>query len=1753
MIGRCRRSLFVGVLLLSGSITQTGTVAAPMPLSATNQVPGQILASLGRKTLQGHVPAVTASLASNGRVSATQHLTLAIGLPLRNQGDLNDFLQQVCDPASPKYRHYLTPEQFAEKFGPTEQNYQSVTAFAVKNGLAVTGTFSNRTLLVVDGSIADIEKTFAVKMLAYQHPKENRTFYAPDVEPSVDGALPVLHVSGLNNYRLPHSKNVRTGRAKNVASKGGSGPWGNYMGYDFRAAYAPGVALDGTGQMVGLVEFEGYYSTDITAYENAAGLPHVALTNVFLNGYNGQPGPDTTEASLDIEMAVSMAPGLSKVIVYIGAGEDTPAVNNILFTRMATDNLAKQLSCSWDLETDANTDQIFQQFASQGQSFFDASGDDGAYVGAIPTPDDNRYITIVGGTMLTTGASGAWASETTWNWDTDPPSASAGGVSTTYFIPSWQQGISMIANQGSTVMRNIPDVSMPADNVFVIANNGESIVYEGGTSCASPLWAGFIALVNQQAAANGLQPIGFLNPAIYAIGKGAKYASCLHDITTGKNITPESGSKYSAVTGYDLCTGWGTPRGKALIDALAPPVPTLNVGSVAPSTGVTNDTFIYSVNYVDGSGGAPLSTDVCIDGNTNSMQLETGSAADGTYAFATNGLALGSHNYQFKFQAAGGNYLSLPSGSGTSNGPTVMLRVAQPTFSPSDGTDGIYPASVTLSCATTNADIRYTTNGTIPTVSSLLYAGPLTITGRVLITCMAFETGMLPSVTNSLYYDFPVLSVSSASNNYGRVQVGAVADFAFTVQNTGGGILVGSAGGLSDPFQFVSGTNYSLSASQTQVITVAYSPSAVVTNSENISFSGGNGAVCPVTGIGYIPPLIVVTPTNLDFGTELVNCTNGGTLSFNVQNVGGMTLSGTSTVSAPFTVVTGATYNLAAGQSNNVSIRYVPTSNGRQIRNVVFTGGGGATCSVSGATIGVLTIKSIDPDVAPLPGVYSNVYGNVVTNTASSTAVIGATQHVCRGWTMIGNAPTAGTTNGFVMAQTNNATLAWSWLTNFWLDTETSGDGTVNVAGNWFAGGSSITVKATPSSHWHLSGWSGDTNGATISGTNITVKMTQGRTITAIFAIDEKTLKVNSQWGAPSPAAGVYTNAYGSILSNSVLALDAIGGTQVTCRGWAMTGNIPASGATNNFEMTQTNNATLNWLWNTNFLLTTQASGSGTVDVVGGWYNVGSNVTIHASPFGTSRFFGWAGDTAGSTIRGTNITVKMTSAKSVTANFGLYLNVQALGLNNSTQKINIAVTPNDYSNKAAGTTPFARCYAEQSVVSLAAPSVLHGGWKFTGWTGVDSQAGTNATLSLLSNTVVRALYDPAPIVTITNPTSHSLYATTSQVLTIMGKASNPVCAIDHVVFSNNRSSGGTCIGTTNWSCNNGITLYSGTNIITVTAFDACSNAASAKLAVTYLSKYQNLQNLELLEGAVVRQIAMADNLVPGTTNTVQWQVEACEPVLSALRIRLPAGGSVTNIVLNGVLTGSPTNVAAAIGDWQSKVYSFEADWITPNVSTGTCRIRFLTARQDGYAYVNANIPDGTDVRPYGLDGKEIARDIVGGGTTPDIQNETLIKVSPTFETLSQALYRRGCVAQDIQITNNLTPGSVVICVWSILTYPNPRSRLNVNLPSGSNFVGIGTLKATSNTWWRMPSSGTLVEYNASLINDSLAKVGSYYSLKQYYYQYAWTVPDDTGTCAIVFEVVPSSSLTNWVGAILPENADGTNVTDGVRLQRQIGQ
>jgi subtilase family serine protease len=599
------------------------------------------------QVLNGHIPRAVTDLLLQpiGRLPGSTNLYLVIGLPLRNTGALTNLLEQLYNPSSPQYHHWLTPNQFAQLFGPTEQDYQAVITYAETNGLTVTGTHSDRTLVDVNGAVADIEKTLHVTMQVYQHPTEARTFYAPDVEPSIDLSVPLSHISGLNNFIVPHPGGAKGTPSDKEVSAGlgtGSGPGNAYWGNDYRAAYVPGVSLTGSGQVVGLLELDGYYTNDITAYKTQAGLPNVTVTNVLVEGFSGTPDTDANwvgEVSLDIEMAISMAPGLSKVVVYESANCCYYWVD--ILKRMQEDNVAKQLSCSWLFDyDDPNAEPIYQEFQTQGQSFFQCSGDYLAFYKGVPQWTDDANVTLVGGTMLTTsGAGGSWTAETTWS-NGNGVNGSGGGISASYLgnvsIPSWQQGLSTNLNLGSTTMRNVPDVSMIAYDAWVISDNGSSNWW-WGTSIAAPMWAGFTALANQQAALNGQPTVGFINPAIYAIGKGLAYGSSFHDITTGGNPNSHSPTRFFAVSGYDLCTGWGSPTGSNLINLLAPSPVAFQITGIAEQGNdiwITWQTSVGSTNTLQATAGGT-------DGSYNTNNFTAIFAVTNTVGTSTDYLDVG--------------------------------------------------------------------------------------------------------------------------------------------------------------------------------------------------------------------------------------------------------------------------------------------------------------------------------------------------------------------------------------------------------------------------------------------------------------------------------------------------------------------------------------------------------------------------------------------------------------------------------------------------------------------------------------------------------------------------------------------------------------------------------------------------------------------------------------------------------------------------------------------------------------------------------------------------------------------------------------------------------------------------------------------------------------------------------------------------------------------------------------------------------
>jgi len=500
-----------------------------------------------------------------GRLPATQLLHFDIVLPVRDQAGLDRFLQKVYDPSSPSYRHFLTVEQFTQMFGPSQEHWDALTRFATANGFIVTGGSRDAMDLRLKGSVAAIETAFHVNMGLYHDPIQKRDFYSLDREPTVDLPFQLMHISGLDNYFVPRPALVHRPAGAHRLATTGSCPGQSFCGSDMRAAYYEGTSLTGKGQLIGLLEFAGFDIADVnTYYKNAkqkrtAKVKGISTDGTSVNCYYNQ-GCDDTEQTIDITQALGMAPGVGTLYVYVGS------TGTALLSAMSSDKpLPLNLSSSWyRWSAPSNSDDMyFKKMASQGQSFFEAAGDNGAWSGTDTWwPMESQYVICVGGTDLDTkGAGKGWASETVW-------SDGGGGISPDDIpIPSWQKlkGVINKKNEGSTKYRNGPDVAANSNFTFYVCADQSTCTenYWGGTSFAAPMWAGYLALANEQAASKGDNPPGFINPTIYPLGLASGYKTDFHDITSGSNGFP-------AVKGYDLATGWGSPNTDGLINALAP-------------------------------------------------------------------------------------------------------------------------------------------------------------------------------------------------------------------------------------------------------------------------------------------------------------------------------------------------------------------------------------------------------------------------------------------------------------------------------------------------------------------------------------------------------------------------------------------------------------------------------------------------------------------------------------------------------------------------------------------------------------------------------------------------------------------------------------------------------------------------------------------------------------------------------------------------------------------------------------------------------------------------------------------------------------------------------------------------------------------------------------------------------------------------------------------------------------------------------
>ncbi|MFF4814594.1 protease pro-enzyme activation domain-containing protein [Kitasatospora sp. NPDC001309] len=575
-----------------------------------------------RVALPNTVNPAVAHSEKKGDVPAEQQISVAVSLKLRDSAGLDRFLAAVATPGTPEYGTYLTPEQFSARYAPTQQAVDQVKAYLTAQGLTVGDVSANRQVVNAHGTAAQVSQAFGTHESSYLDPQQQRTFFANDGAASIPAELAsvVQGLSGLDNHAVrkgriaaPHSvtPNAATATPKGMAPA------------QYRGAYnLDKTGADGTGTTVALWEFDGYKSSDLTTYDSQYGLTGPAVTTVPVDGanYDSSPGQGEGEVELDSEIVRGAAPKATQLL-YEAPNSDQGEID--MANKIVADNKVSVISISWgtcEPDTTASSmtavDNAFKQAAAQGISVFSASGDDGskdctrsasgASVTSVDFPASSPHQTGVGGTNLQVTGGNGYSSESAW-------STAGGGVSTVFGKPSWQTGTGI----GGT-MRTVPDVASNADpqSGFAIYTGGGWNVY-GGTSAAAPLWAGYAAQVNQKAKAAGQPALGEANPKLYAVANSSSYGSTFHDVTTGAN------QDFSAGTGYDQVTGWGTPVADALTTALLGGGST---GGTTPPTGggCTAAQLIGNGGFETGTA-APWSTSSGVVDNGTSEPAHSGS------------------------------------------------------------------------------------------------------------------------------------------------------------------------------------------------------------------------------------------------------------------------------------------------------------------------------------------------------------------------------------------------------------------------------------------------------------------------------------------------------------------------------------------------------------------------------------------------------------------------------------------------------------------------------------------------------------------------------------------------------------------------------------------------------------------------------------------------------------------------------------------------------------------------------------------------------------------------------------------------------------------------------------------------------------------------------------------------------------------------------------------------------------------------
>jgi hypothetical protein len=602
----------------------------------------------------GEAPTLPEGATPLGAVAPAQELSLYVALEPRDPAALEAFATEVSTPGSPVYGQYLSVAGFGDRFGATPSQVAAVRGALESRGLAVGPTSPNNLSLPVEATAAEAEAAFDTDLVRVRT-TDGRVAYANADAPRLPAAAApyVGTVVGLNDLNAatgtaakpaaapldPAPLGPETPRTTGLTSfAGGPQPCaeayetsdkeGGYTANQIASAYGLTSFYEegnfGAGQTVALLEMEPFYPADIAHYQDCYGTRATVETVNVEGGPAPYKAKDGGESELDIEQIIGLAPE-AKILVYQGPNPSTPQ----LIHTWVTENRAKVMSSSWgscEDETAAEeyvaVSPLLQEAAAQGQSFFNASGDNGATSCFSTEPkDENKTVSVLypASDPFATGVGGTRLEQPTtppvqyiWS-DGVENGAGGGGVSAHFAMPSYQAGADaslMTINPESSgapcaatagYCRQVPDVSADADpETSYVVNAEKKWQIIGGTSAATPLWAAFTTLANGSEACGG-KSIGFANPALYAIG-GSAYVGNFDDITSAREGGPKSNEMFNEALPffprdrYDMTTGIGSPVGAtlgatlcALANPAVPPTPPAPPAPPAPDPAKRDD------------------------------------------------------------------------------------------------------------------------------------------------------------------------------------------------------------------------------------------------------------------------------------------------------------------------------------------------------------------------------------------------------------------------------------------------------------------------------------------------------------------------------------------------------------------------------------------------------------------------------------------------------------------------------------------------------------------------------------------------------------------------------------------------------------------------------------------------------------------------------------------------------------------------------------------------------------------------------------------------------------------------------------------------------------------------------------------------------------------------------------------------------------------------------------------------------------